>query len=46
MCRLDALDKDDIEVIRQQRIAEMKKRASKKQEWMANVSKIDSLIIK
>ncbi|KAG7301420.1 hypothetical protein JYU34_014367 [Plutella xylostella] len=34
--RLDALDKDDIEVIRQQRIAEMKKRASKKQEWMAN----------
>lgn len=35
--RLDALDKDDLESIRQQRIAEMKKRAQKKQEWLANV---------
>lgn len=34
--RLDALDNSDLEVIRQQRIAEMKQRAKQKQEWMAN----------
>lgn len=34
--RLDALDNSDLEVIRQQRIAEMKQRAKQKQEWLAN----------
>ncbi|CAH2244704.1 jg573 [Pararge aegeria aegeria] len=33
--RLDALDSSDLEVLRQQRIAEMKLRARKKQEWLA-----------
>ncbi|KAJ2942231.1 hypothetical protein O0L34_g15778 [Tuta absoluta] len=34
--RLDALDSGDLEVIRQARITEMKQRAKKKQEWLAN----------
>ncbi|XP_049695900.2 thioredoxin domain-containing protein 9 [Helicoverpa armigera] len=34
--RLETLDSSDLEAIRQQRIAEMKKRAKAKQEWMAN----------
>ncbi|KAL0809135.1 hypothetical protein ABMA28_012759 [Loxostege sticticalis] len=34
--RLDALDSGDLEAIRQQRINEMKQRAKKKQEWIAN----------
>ncbi|XP_068627280.1 thioredoxin domain-containing protein 9 [Battus philenor] len=34
--RLDALDSGDLEAIRQQRIAEMKKRAKQKQDWIAN----------
>lgn len=34
--RLDAMDSGDLEAIRQQRIAEMKKRAKQKQEWLAN----------
>ncbi|KAI5635925.1 thioredoxin domain-containing protein [Phthorimaea operculella] len=34
--RLDALDSGDLEAIRQARIAEMKQRAKKKQEWLAN----------
>ncbi|CAK1591449.1 unnamed protein product [Parnassius mnemosyne] len=34
--RLDTLDSNDLEAIRQQRIAEMKKRAQQKQEWIAN----------
>lgn len=34
--RLDALDSSDLEVIRQQRIAEMKKRSKQKQDWLAN----------
>lgn len=32
------MDTSDLEQIRQQRIAEMKKRAKSKQEWLANVS--------
>ncbi|XP_072946842.1 thioredoxin domain-containing protein 9 [Epargyreus clarus] len=34
--RLETLDQSDLEAIRQQRIAEMKKRAKQKQEWLAN----------
>ncbi|CAH0404205.1 unnamed protein product [Chilo suppressalis] len=34
--RLDALDSSDLEAIRQQRIAEMKQQAKRKQEWIAN----------
>ncbi|VVD02185.1 unnamed protein product [Leptidea sinapis] len=34
--RIDALDSGDLEAIRQQRINEMKQRAKKKQEWLAN----------
>uniref|UniRef100_A0A2A4JT03 Thioredoxin domain-containing protein 9 n=1 Tax=Heliothis virescens TaxID=7102 RepID=A0A2A4JT03_HELVI len=34
--RLETLDSSDLEAIRQQRIAEMKKRAKAKQEWIAN----------
>ncbi|XP_059056027.1 thioredoxin domain-containing protein 9 [Achroia grisella] len=34
--RLDQLDSGDLEAIRQQRINEMKQRAKKKQEWLAN----------
>ncbi|XP_026325572.1 thioredoxin domain-containing protein 9 [Hyposmocoma kahamanoa] len=34
--RLDQLDSSDLEAIRQQRINEMKERAKKKQEWLAN----------
>ncbi|XP_045783243.1 thioredoxin domain-containing protein 9 [Maniola jurtina] len=33
--RLDTLDNSDLEVIRRQRIAEMKQRAIQKQEWLA-----------
>ncbi|KAG6439272.1 hypothetical protein O3G_MSEX000633 [Manduca sexta] len=36
--RLETLDSTDLEAIRQQRIAEMKKRAKQKHEWLANVS--------
>ena len=34
--RLDAMDSSELEAIRQQRIADMKKRAKQKQEWLAN----------
>ncbi|CAD0207129.1 unnamed protein product [Chrysodeixis includens] len=34
--RLETMDSSDLEAIRQQRIAEMKKRAKAKQEWLAN----------
>ncbi|XP_026724546.1 thioredoxin domain-containing protein 9 [Trichoplusia ni] len=34
--RLETMDTNDLEAIRQQRIAEMKKRAKSKQEWLAN----------
>ncbi|KAM3955706.1 thioredoxin domain-containing protein 9 [Aphomia sociella] len=34
--RLDQMDSSDLEAIRQQRINEMKQRAKKKQEWIAN----------
>ncbi|XP_037303069.1 thioredoxin domain-containing protein 9 [Manduca sexta] len=34
--RLETLDSTDLEAIRQQRIAEMKKRAKQKHEWLAN----------
>ncbi|CAH1642850.1 unnamed protein product [Spodoptera littoralis] len=34
--RLETMDSSDLEAIRQQRIAEMKKRAKAKQEWVAN----------
>ncbi|CAH0698363.1 unnamed protein product [Spodoptera exigua] len=34
--RLETMDSNDLEAIRQQRIAEMKKRAKAKQEWLAN----------
>ncbi|XP_073966344.1 thioredoxin domain-containing protein 9 [Choristoneura fumiferana] len=34
--RLDTLDNSDLEALRQQRLAEMKARAHKKQEWLAN----------
>lgn len=34
--RLEKLDEDDLEVLRQRRIAGMKKQAAKKQEWLAN----------
>ncbi|XP_063545070.1 thioredoxin domain-containing protein 9 [Cydia strobilella] len=34
--KLDALDNSDLEAIRQQRLTEMKQRAQKKQEWLAN----------
>lgn len=37
--RLENLDSDDLEVIRRERLAAMKKRQSKKQEWIANVIK-------
>ena len=36
MEEMDRLDEDDIETIRQKRIAQMKKAASKKEEWLAN----------
>lgn len=36
--RLDQLDTDDFEKLREARLAEMKKRAQMKQEWMANVT--------
>ncbi|XP_045541329.1 thioredoxin domain-containing protein 9 [Papilio machaon] len=34
--KLDAMDSNDLEAIRRQRIEEMKKRAKLKQEWLAN----------
>lgn len=36
--RLDNLDSDDLDAIRRDRLAAMKKRQEKKQEWIANVS--------
>ncbi|KPJ17499.1 Thioredoxin domain-containing protein 9 [Papilio machaon] len=36
--KLDAMDSNDLEAIRRQRIEEMKKRAKLKQEWLANYS--------
>lgn len=37
--RLDHLDSDDLDAIRRERLAAMKKRQAKKQEWISNVSK-------
>lgn len=37
--RLDHLDSDDLDAIRRERLAAMKKRQAKKQEWINNVSK-------
>ena len=36
--RLDNLDADDLELIRRERLAALKKRSEKKQEWVAAVS--------
>lgn len=40
--RLDNLDSDDLDAIRRDRLAAMKKRQEKKQEWIANASLIKS----
>ncbi|KAL5104949.1 Thioredoxin domain-containing protein 9 [Taenia crassiceps] len=36
IARLDSMDEDDLEKIRQRRLAELKEKASKKEEWLAN----------
>ena len=41
--RLDNMDADELELIRRERMTALKKRAEKKQEWQANVSKINIL---
>lgn len=36
LAKLDNMDEDDLEKIRQRRLAEMKERANKKEEWLTN----------
>lgn len=36
LAKLDKMDEDDLERIRQRRLAELKEKASKKEEWLAN----------
>ena len=43
--RMDNLDTDDLEIIRRERLAAMKKRQEKKQDWITNVNKYLSFII-
>lgn len=38
--RLDNLDSEDLDAIRRDRLAAMKKRQEKKQEWISNVSTV------